>query len=271
MPPTHPPPPPTLPRISVVIPAFNEQRSIGAVLGDLPWAWLQEVVVVDNGCTDETAAVARAAGARVVAEPRRGYGSACLCGLAQVDAPALVVFLDGDYSDHPEELVALIAPILSGEADLVIGSRMLGQAEPGALLPQARWGNRLAVALIRLLFGHRYTDLGPFRAIRADALAHLRMADRNFGWTVEMQVKAVQAGMRVREVPVRYRKRVGVSKITGTVRGTLGAGAKILYTIGRYGVWARRRGPGRFTRDATGLIPEEKVGAEHPSRDSVTA
>lgn len=240
------PPPAPLPRISVVIPAFNEQRSIGLVLRDLPWVWLHEVIVVDNGCTDETARVAAAAGARVVAESRRGYGAACLRGLAVLDRPDIVVFLDGDYSDHPEELPELVAPIVADRADLVIGSRALGQAERGALLPQARWGNRLAVALIRVLFRHRYTDLGPFRAIRADALAHLRMADRNFGWTVEMQVKALQAGLRVVDVPVRYRRRVGVSKITGTVRGTLGAGGKILYIIGHYGLWARHRGPGPF-------------------------
>ncbi len=232
-------PPLKLPRISVVIPAFNEQRSIGPVLGDLPWPWLHEVVVVDNGCTDQTVPEALAGGARVVAEPRQGYGAACLRGIRALDAPDIVVFLDADYSDHPEELVEVVAPLLDGRADLVIGSRMLGEREPGALLPQARWGNRLAVTLIRWLYGHRYTDLGPFRAIRADALAHLAMSDLDFGWTVEMQVKAVQAGLRIEEVPVRYRRRVGVSKITGTVRGTVAAGYKILLTIGRQALLAR--------------------------------
>lgn len=242
--PHHPPvpdPPPNLPRISVVIPAFNEQRSIRAVLGDLPWPWLHEVVVVDNGCTDDTAAQARAGGARVVAEARRGYGSACLRGIAALEPPDVVVFVDADYSDFPEELIAIVTPILRDEADLVIGSRLLGDREPGALLPQARWGNLLAVTLIRWLYGHQYTDLGPFRAIQWDALTHIGMADTNFGWTVEMQVKALQAGLRVAEVPVRYRRRIGVSKITGTVRGTLAAGWKILFTIARYAVL---RGPG---------------------------
>ena len=242
----HLPPPKPLPRISVVIPAFNEQGSIGLVLGDLPWAWLHEVVVVDNGCTDDTVLVARQGGARVVREPQRGYGSACLRGIASLDRPDIVVFLDGDYSDYPDELCQIVNPIIEGRAELVIGSRLLGEAEPGALLPQARWGNRLAVALIRVLFGHTYTDLGPFRAIDAAALAHLGMCDRNFGWTVEMQVKAVQAGLGIAEVPVRYRRRIGVSTITGTLRGTLAAGWKILFTIGHYGLWARARGPAPF-------------------------
>jgi glycosyltransferase involved in cell wall biosynthesis len=174
---------------------------------------------------------------RVVREARRGYGSACLAGLSALEAapPDVVVFLDGDYSDHPEEMPALLAAIESG-ADLVIGSRTLGKSEPGALLPQARAGNFVACLLIRLLYGHRYTDLGPFRAIRWDACRRLGMRDRDFGWTCEMQVKALRAGLRVVEVPVSYRRRVGVSKITGTLPGTLRAGWKILWTIARYGV-----------------------------------
>lgn len=228
--------------ISVVIPALNEEESIGRVLEDLP-AEVSEVIVVDNGSTDATAARARDAGARVIDEPRRGYGSACLAGIAALDeACEVVVFLDADYSDHPEELGAVVAPIREGRADLVIGSRLLGDAEPGALLPQARFGNRLACFLMRVLFGHRYTDLGPFRAITREALRRIGMVDTNFGWTVEMQIKALIHRLRVTEVPVSYRQRTGVSKITGTVSGTVRAGYKILWTIFRYGV--RGRGAG---------------------------
>jgi glycosyltransferase involved in cell wall biosynthesis len=181
--------------------------------------------------------VAREGGAVVVPAERRGYGSACLAALAHLrrnDPPDVVVFIDADYSDHPEELPRLVAPLLAGEADLVIGSRTLGEREPGALLPQARAGNLVACFLIRLLYGHRYTDLGPFRAARWDALERLAMSDPDFGWTAEMQVKALRRGLRVTEVPVSYRKRVGVSKITGTITGTLRAGYKILWTVLRY-------------------------------------
>jgi glycosyltransferase involved in cell wall biosynthesis len=173
----------------------------------------------------------------VVAAPRRGYGSACLAALDYLrrhQPPDVVVFVDADYSDHPEELPRLVAPILAGDADLVIGSRILGRREPGALLPQARAGNLVACALIRLLYGHRYTDLGPFRAVRWPALERLGMADPDFGWTAEMQVKALRRGLRVTEVPVSYRRRVGVSKITGTVAGTLRAGYKIVWTVLRH-------------------------------------
>jgi hypothetical protein len=168
---------------------------------------------------------------------RRGYGSACLAGLdhlRRTGPPGVVVFVDADYSDHPDELPRLVAPILAGEADLVIGSRVLGRRERGALLPQARAGNLVACFLIRLFYGHRFTDLGPFRAIRWDALERLEMSDPNFGWTAEMQVKAVRRGLRSTEVPVSYRRRVGVSKITGTVSGTLRAGYKILWTVARH-------------------------------------
>ncbi|MBI4230221.1 MAG: glycosyltransferase family 2 protein [Planctomycetes bacterium] len=226
-------------RITVVIPALNEERSIALVLDDLPRALLHEVIVVDNGSSDGTADVARSHGARVVHEPRRGYGSACLAGIAAVADTDVLVFLDADHSDHPEELPSLVAPILEGRADLVIGSRTSGNHEPGALLPQAVWGNRLAVFLLRLLHGVRYTDLGPFRAIRWRSLRELGMRDTNYGWTVEMQVRSAQAGLRSTEVPVSYRRRVGVSKITGTLKGTLCAGYKILFTIFRYGIWGR--------------------------------
>ena len=220
-----------------MIPVFNERRSLPLVVADIPKDLVSEIVVVDNGSTDGTGEVARDLPVRLVREARRGYGSACLAGVAALEKspPDVLVFLDGDYSDHPAEMPLLLAAIERG-ADLVIGSRVLGHAEEGALLPQARWGNRLACALIRLLYGHAYTDLGPFRAVRWSAYRRLGMKDTNFGWTCEMQVKALRAGLSVAEVPVSYRKRVGVSKITGTVTGTIRAGHKILWTIARYGL-----------------------------------
>jgi glycosyltransferase involved in cell wall biosynthesis len=223
--------------VDVVIPARDEEASLPLVLAALPRPPVRRVVVCDNASRDRTAEAARAGGAVVVAEGRPGYGAACLAALAWLRShqpPEIVVFLDADYSDHPEELPSLVAPIAAGEADLVIGSRTRGRRERGALLPQARAGNWVACLLIRLLYGHRCTDLGPFRALRWSALEHLGMADRNFGWTAEMQVKALRSGLAVREVPVSYRRRVGVSKITGTVRGTLLAGGKILWTVLRY-------------------------------------
>lgn len=228
------------PRVSLIIPALNEESSLPLVLDALPRDVLHEVVVVDNGSTDATAERARERGARVVHEPVRGYGAACLAGMAVLDSPDVVAFVDGDFSDHPEELAEILAPILRNEADLVIGSRMTGRRERGALLPQARFGNWLATALIRVFWGVRFTDLGPFRAIRADALERLQMADRDFGWTVEMQVKAAQHGLRCVEVPVSYRKRIGRSKITGTIRGTIRASHKILATIFRAAATRRR-------------------------------
>ena len=236
-------------RVAVVIPAFNEARAIGRVIGDLPAGVVDEVVVVNNASTDETEANARAAGATVVREDRRGYGQACLAGLAYLRAagpPDVVVFLDGDYSDHPDELPTLLAPIEQDRADFVLGSRILGVrhglVEPGAMLPQALVGNRIACGAMRLAWGARFTDLGPFRAIRWDALEALGMEDRTYGWTVEMQIKAAQAGLRSAEVPVHYRRRIGVSKITGTISGTLRASVKILWTLGRY---ILRPAPGR--------------------------
>ncbi len=229
--------PPDSDSIDVVIPAFNEETSLPLVLSDIPRPPVRRIVVVDNNSTDDTAGVAGAGGATVVREQRPGYGSACLSGLDHLrhhDPPVIVVFLDADYSDHPDELPRVVAPILDGRADLVIGSRALGENEPGALLPQARVGNLVACQLIRLLYRHRYTDLGPFRAIRWQALEQLEMSDPDFGWTAEMQVKALRRGLRVTEVPVSYRRRIGVSKITGTLRGTLMAGYKILWTVLRY-------------------------------------
>ena len=221
-------------RISIIIPAYNEESSIGLVLDALPQEKLHEIIVVDNGSTDATARVAHEHGARVVKEPRKGYGSACLKGIDELDAPDIVVFIDGDFSDFPEEMVLLIRPIETGEKDFVMGSRMILPKSQSALLPQARYGNRLAVFLIKLFFKHEFTDLGPFRAIRYSSLMSIGMKDMDFGWTVEMQIKAVRNGLRIREVPVNYRKRVGISKITGTVLGTFRAGTKIIYTIFKY-------------------------------------
>jgi len=222
------------PKISVIIPAYNEEESLPHVLNDLPRDQLHQIIVVDNRSTDQTSEVARANGATVVYEKRQGYGQACLSGMDALDNPDIVVFLDGDYSDFPEEIDLLLAPILKGEADFIVGSRMILKESRKALLPQARYGNQLAVFLIRLFFGHRFTDLGPFRAIRYESLQAIGMRDKDFGWTVEMQIKAVQKGLRIREVPVRYRMRIGVSKITGTVSGTFKAGTKIIYTIFKY-------------------------------------
>ncbi|MBT4390498.1 MAG: glycosyltransferase family 2 protein [Nitrospina sp.] len=222
------------PRISVIIPAFNEEKSIGLVLDALPQELLHEVIVVDNNSTDNTARSAIEKGARVVEEKRKGYGSACLKGISELDNPHIVVFLDGDFSDYPEEIVKLVAPIESGEMDFVLGSRMILPESRLALLPQSRYGNQLAVFLMRLFFRHQYTDLGPFRAIRYGALQSIAMQDTNFGWTVEMQIKAIKKGLRILEIPVKYRERVGVSKITGTFSGTIKAGTKIIYTIFKY-------------------------------------
>ena len=220
--------------IDVVIPAFNEERAIGHVLEAIPAELVRRVVVVDNGSTDDTAGEAARRGATVIAEPRRGYGQACLSGIAALECPDIVVFLDGDFSDYPEEMPALVAPILAGEAELVIGSRVLGKRERGALQPQQRFGNWLSTWLIRRLFGVTFTDLGPFRAICHATLLQLGMEDRDFRWTVEMQVKAARQGVRTGEVPVRYRRRVGSSKISGTLSGTARAGYKILWTIFRH-------------------------------------
>ncbi|MCP4639273.1 MAG: DUF2064 domain-containing protein [bacterium] len=261
-------------RIGVMIPALNEERAIGRVLDAIP-EWVDRRVVVDNACTDATAEVARARGADVVNEPERGYGAACLAGIAALEAcadpPHIVVFLDGDFSDSPGEMDQLVDPILRREADMVIGSRVARDCQPGALTPQARFGNWLSCALMRMLWGVRYTDLGPFRAIRLATLKALEMADRDFGWTVEMQVKAAKRGFRYGEVPVSYRKRIGTSKISGTVKGVFAAGTKILYTIFREALSGGRSTPCRerlavFTRypvpgeTKTRLIPA--LGAE---------
>lgn len=217
-------------RISVIIPAIDEEKSIGKVIGEIP-KWVDEIIVVDNGSSDRTLEVAQSSGAKVLVEKRKGYGAACLTGIANLKDPDIVVFLDGDYSDYPEEMHLLVDPIIKNEADMVIGSRILGNAQEGALAPQARFGNWLSCKLIHLFWKVRYTDLGPFRAIRFSTLKELNMKDPNYGWTVEMQIKAAQKGVKSHEVPVSYRKRIGKSKVSGTIRGVVFAGVKILAII----------------------------------------
>jgi glycosyltransferase involved in cell wall biosynthesis len=223
-------------KISVIIPALNEEESIGQVLNDIPCEIVEEIIVVDNGSNDNTVTVANSLGASVILEPLKGYGAACLRGISMLKQDTdIVVFLDADYSDYPQDLHTVVKPILTGKAEMVIGSRMSGTREKGALLPQAVFGNKLATFLIWLFWGFKYTDLGPFRAIKYKDLLALNMIDKNFGWTVEMQIKALKKGLRIIEVPVRYRKRIGKSKITGTFSGTVRAGVKIIYTIFKYG------------------------------------
>lgn len=221
--------------VSLIIPALDEELAIGPLLDEIDRSLIRQIVVGDNGSRDATAAVARSKGADVVHVAERGYGAACAGALSQLSPDAeIVVFMDADGSDDPAEIPLLLAPILENRADLVIGSRALGRIEPGALTPQQRFGNWLATRLIRLIYKHRYTDLGPFRAIRRELLDRIDMQDRRYGWTVEMQVRALQVGAPVAEVPVRYRKRVGRSKISGTVSGVIKAGWWILYTIWKY-------------------------------------
>jgi glycosyltransferase involved in cell wall biosynthesis len=224
--------------VKVIIPAFNEENGVGQVIAEIPRHLVNEIIVVNNASTDKTEHVATAAGATVLHEPVSGYGRACLKGLAYLETseakPEIVVFLDADHSDHPEELEQLISPIIKGEADLVIGSRALGNKEKGSMTPQQIFGNWLATRLLKLFYGVSFTDLGPFRAITYARLIELDMQDETFGWTVEMQLKAAKSGFRCVEVPVRYRKRIGFSKISGTVKGTVMAGYKILYTIFKY-------------------------------------
>jgi len=221
-------------RAALIIPALDEEPVIGRTLEQVPKGLYREVIVADNGSRDRTAEIARARGATVVIEPERGYGAACLRAIAALppDVEA-VVFMDADGSDDPAEAVLLLDPIYQGRADLVIGSRTLGRAEKGSLQPHQIFGNRLATWLIRIGFGYRYTDLGPFRAIRADALRELGMRDRNYGWTIEMQIKALRHKLRVMEAPVSYRKRVGMSKISGNWRASIAAGFKIIWTVFR--------------------------------------
>jgi glycosyltransferase involved in cell wall biosynthesis len=239
------------PTVVVIIPALNEEEAIGQVLAHLPIP-PSSAIVVDNGCTDRTAAIAVEAGARVVREPRRGYGAACLAGLTACTGADIVVFLDADFSEEPEQLLDLMAPIAAGEADLVVGARS-GPGRPW----HATLGTRLCVAAINALWGTRYDDLGPFRAIRRSALDRLGMADRTWGWTIEMQVKAAEAGLRTREIPVRTRPRIGQSKISGTVGGTIKAATRMLAMIVQLRASRRRR-----QYPCSEADPREREGAQ---------
>jgi glycosyltransferase involved in cell wall biosynthesis len=224
--------------IDILIPAFNEEQSIGLVVKDACTLPVRHVVVANNGSTDDTGAVAKSAGAEVVFEPRKGYGFACLAALQWISLrptlPDVVVFMDGDRSDDLSNFNDLVAPILEGQFDLVIGSRELGQRQKGSMTIPQRFGNKLATSMIRWIYGHRFTDLGPFRAMRYTSLLALQMEDKTYGWTVEMQVKALRQKMRCTEVPVDYHQRIGKSKVSGTVKGTILAGYKIITTIVRY-------------------------------------
>jgi len=228
--------------VSVIIPTHNEAQAIGRVLVDLPYALISEVIVVDSNSSDGTPEIAVKMGARVVQEPRRGYGRACLTGLDAADGPDIIVFLDGDYSDRPSELAILLAPITEGRADITLGSRLREQRIPGALPWHQVLGNRLAATLIRLLYGLRITDLGPFRAGRADVLRALQLKETTYGWAVEMILKGALAGFRIVEVPVSYYPRIGKSKISGTLKGTVGAAWFILSLIMRYYFRHRKTG-----------------------------
>ena len=221
-------------RIAVVIPTYNEAQSIGLVLGDIPTGMVEQVLVVDSDSTDGTAQIARQMGAEVLREPRRGYGRACLTGLAAVNDPDVVVFLDGDYSDRPAEISRLLEPLREGAADIVIGSRLAGERMAGSMPWHAVVGNRLAAGLIAFMSGVRLTDLGPFRAARYQALVALGLRESTYGWPVEMIVKGAQRGLRITEVPVSYHPRIGSSKISGTVRGSFGAAWGVLSAILKY-------------------------------------
>ena len=226
------------PIVRVIIPAFNEQHAIGKVIGDIPKELVTEIIVVDNASNDDTSNTAIKAGATVLREERKGYGSACLKGISYVNSlkekTDIVVFIDADYSDHPEEMNSLITPIVEQNYDMVIGSRALGIKEKHSMTPPQIFGNWLATRLLKLIYKVRFTDLGPFRAIKLRSLNSLRMQDTNFGWTVEMQLKAAKKKMKCTEVPVNYRNRIGTSKISGTVKGTIMAGYKIIWTIIKY-------------------------------------
>ncbi len=222
----------------VIIPAWNEEQSIAKVIAAIPTSFVREVVVVDNNSTDNTSACASEAGATVLLETKQGYGAACLKGINYLKnksvAPDVIVFMDGDFSDFPEQLPELIGPIENEGMDMVIGSRAIGQREKGAMMPQQIFGNKLATSMIKWFYGVEFTDLGPFRSITLDALNRIEMKDQTYGWTVEMQVKAAKKGLKFKEVAVDYKKRIGVSKVSGTLKGTILAGYKIIGTILKY-------------------------------------
>ncbi|MBI1228113.1 MAG: glycosyltransferase [Bacteroidetes bacterium] len=225
------------PNIAVIIPAYNEERAVGLVVAEIPKHLVREIVVVDNNSTDNTAIIAEESGATALFEKRQGYGWACTKAIEYLrekpNPPDIVVFLDADHSDYPEEMTAVLRPMLEEGCDMVIGSRALGERQRCSMTPQQVFGNWLATTLMQWFYGVRFTDLGPFRAIRFDKLLALRMSEMTYGWTVEMQVKAAKMGMKCCEVPVNYRQRIGFSKVSGTVRGTIGAGYKILAVIFR--------------------------------------
>lgn len=226
------------PKIVVIIPAMNEEKSIGKVINEIPKDLVNEVVVGNNNSSDQTAVVAKAAGATVLDEERPGYGWACLKGMDYVaqlqEKPDIIVFLDGDYSDYPEQLRDVVKPIIEDDIDLVIGSRALGNREKGSMTFPQRFGNWLATRLMRLFYRAKFTDLGPFRAIKYDKLLEIGMVDKTYGWTVEMQIKAVKKKLTYKEVPVDYKNRIGKSKVSGTVKGTIMAGYKIIWLIFKY-------------------------------------
>jgi glycosyltransferase involved in cell wall biosynthesis len=226
------------PIIDVIIPACNEADAIGLVLDEIPKDLVRNIVVSNNNSTDDTGEVAKEHGAVVVFQPEPGYGNACLKAMEyiaeQQQKPDIIVFLDGDHSDYPEQMIEVVGPIIRNDADMVIGSRALGKSESGSLTPQQIFGNWLATRLLKLFYGETFTDLGPFRAIRYDSLLQIGMVDRNYGWTVEMQIKAAKQKLRSVEVPVDYRVRIGQSKVSGTVKGTIGAGYKIILTLIKY-------------------------------------
>ncbi|HLO54073.1 MAG TPA: glycosyltransferase family 2 protein [Saprospiraceae bacterium] len=221
--------------VDVIIPVYNEEDSIGKVISEIPDTIVRNVVVCNNGSKDRTASVAESHGAIVVHQPEKGYGNACLKGMEYIAnleiKPDIIVFLDGDYSDYPSEMVDLVKPIVTENVDMVIGSRALGEMQSGAMMPQQIFGNWLATTLIRIIYSYEFTDLGPFRAIKYPVLMDMQMEDKTFGWTVEMQVKAAKMKLKTTEVAVRYRKRIGKSKVSGTIKGTILAGHKILWTI----------------------------------------
>lgn len=224
--------------IRVIIPAFNEENAIARVIEEIP-SFVKEIIVIDNGSEDTTSAAACKAGATVLEESAQGYGNACLKGMTYIretadDNTDIVVFLDGDHSDYPEEMEYLIEPIREGRADMIIGSRALGHREKGSMTPQQVFGNWLATRLMKWLYKADFTDLGPFRAIRWASLRNLGMEDKNYGWTIEMQIKAVKNRLKYAEVPVNYRKRIGFSKVSGTLKGSLLAGKKIIGTVFKY-------------------------------------